>query len=128
MRRTPDASERVCEGRVCVVTGAGCGIGREYALLLAAQGARVVVNDLGGAVDGRGGDAGAAKLVVDEITARGGEAVVSTDDVSSWDGADRIVRGALETFGWKSGDGVQMFRIVRFSFTTPACCGSRRRI
>ncbi len=99
MRLVPDASERVCEGRVCVVTGAGRGIGREYALLLAAHGARVVVNDLGGAVDGRGGDAGPAKLVVDEITARGGEAVASTDDVSSWDGADRIVRGALETFG-----------------------------
>jgi NAD(P)-dependent dehydrogenase (short-subunit alcohol dehydrogenase family) len=81
------------------VTGAGRGIGREYALLLAAHGARVVVNDLGGAVDGRGGDAGPAKLVVDEIAARGGEAVASTDDVSSWEGADRIVRGALETFG-----------------------------
>ncbi len=99
MRLVPDASERVCEGRVCIVTGAGRGIGREYALLLAAHGARVVVNDLGGSIDGSGGDGGPAQQVVDEIAARGGEAVASADDISSWDGAERTVRGALATFG-----------------------------
>ena len=99
MRRVPDASERLCEGRVCIVTGAGRGIGREYALALAAEGARVVVNDLGGSVDGRGGDAGPARQVADEIAARGGEAVASAEDISSWDGAARTVREALESFG-----------------------------
>jgi NAD(P)-dependent dehydrogenase (short-subunit alcohol dehydrogenase family) len=99
MRPVPDASERLCEGRVCIVTGAGRGIGREYALALAAHGARVVVNDLGGSVDGRGGDAAPAQEVADEIAARGGEAVASAEDISSWDGAERTVRGALEAFG-----------------------------
>ena len=66
--------ERLCEGRVCVVTGAGRGIGREHALMLAEHGAAVVVNDLGAAVDGRGADTGPAQAVVDEIEARGGAA------------------------------------------------------
>jgi NAD(P)-dependent dehydrogenase (short-subunit alcohol dehydrogenase family) len=89
----------MCEGRVCVVTGAGRGLGREYALMLAAEGAKVVVNDLGGSRDGTGGDAGPAQQVVDEIAAAGGEAVANTDDISSWNGAATIVRQAVETFG-----------------------------
>jgi NAD(P)-dependent dehydrogenase (short-subunit alcohol dehydrogenase family) len=89
----------MCEGRVCVVTGAGRGLGREYALMLAAEGAKVVVNDLGGSRDGTGGDAGPAHQVVDEIAAAGGEAVANTDDISSWDGAATLVRQAVETFG-----------------------------
>jgi NAD(P)-dependent dehydrogenase (short-subunit alcohol dehydrogenase family) len=89
----------MCEGRVCVVTGAGRGLGREYALMLAAEGAKVVVNDLGGSRDGTGGDAGPAQQVVDEIAAAGGEAVANTDDVSSWPGAATLVRQAVDTFG-----------------------------
>jgi NAD(P)-dependent dehydrogenase (short-subunit alcohol dehydrogenase family) len=89
----------LCEGRACVVTGAGRGIGREYALMLADYGARVVVNDLGGARDGTGGDAGPAQDVVDEIVGRGGTAVANTDDVGSWDGAQRLIRQTVDTFG-----------------------------
>ena len=92
-------SDRLCEGRVCVVTGAGRGLGREYALSLAAHGAKVVVNDLGGSRDGAGADAGPAQEVVDEITAAGGEAVANTDDVSSWDGAAGLIQQAIDTFG-----------------------------
>jgi NAD(P)-dependent dehydrogenase (short-subunit alcohol dehydrogenase family) len=73
----------ICEGRVCIVTGAGRGLGREYALMLAAEGAKVVVNDLGGSRDGTGGDAGPAQQVVDEIAAAGGQAVANTDDIRS---------------------------------------------
>ena len=90
---------RLCEDRVCIVTGAGRGIGREHALLLAAQGAKVVVNDLGGSMSGEGGDAGPAQQVVDEIVAAGGEAVANTDDISDWDGAERLVAQAVEHFG-----------------------------
>jgi len=93
------SAERMCEGRVCIVTGAGRGLGREYALSLARHGANVVVNDLGGSRDGSGSDAGPAQEVVDEITADGGEAVANTDDISSWDGAERLVRQAIDTFG-----------------------------
>ena len=75
------------DGRVCIVTGAGRGLGREHALALAAEGARVVVNDLGGGVDGTGADAGPAADVVAEIKDMGGEAVANTDSVTSWDGA-----------------------------------------
>jgi NAD(P)-dependent dehydrogenase (short-subunit alcohol dehydrogenase family) len=89
----------ICEGRVCIVTGAGRGLGREYALMLAAEGAKVVVNDLGGSRDGTGGDAGPAQQVVDEITAAGGEAVANTDDISSWAGGETIVRQAVDAFG-----------------------------
>jgi NAD(P)-dependent dehydrogenase (short-subunit alcohol dehydrogenase family) len=89
----------ICEGRICIVTGAGRGIGREYALMLAAEGAKVVVNDLGGARDGTGVDAGPAQQVVDEITAAGGEAVADTGDISSWAGGETIVRQAVNAFG-----------------------------
>ena len=89
----------LCEGRICVVTGAGRGIGREYAVALAAEGASVVVNDLGGSRDGTGADAGPAQTVVDEITAAGGAAVASTDDISTWDGAERLIRQAVDVFG-----------------------------
>jgi len=89
----------ICEGRVVVITGAGGGIGREHALAFAREGARLVVNDLGGARDGTGGDAGPAQQVVDEIVAMGGEAVANTDDISSWAGAERLVKQAVDTFG-----------------------------
>lgn len=89
----------ICAGRVVIITGAGRGIGREHALAFAREGARVVVNDLGGATDGSGSDAGPAQQVVDEIRAMGGEAVASTDNVAEWDGAKALVDTALETFG-----------------------------
>jgi NAD(P)-dependent dehydrogenase (short-subunit alcohol dehydrogenase family) len=90
---------RLCEGRVAIVTGAGRGIGREHALSLAAHGARVVVNDLGGGMDGTGTDASPAEQVVAEIRAAGGEAVANGDDISTWDGAKRLVEAAVESFG-----------------------------
>lgn len=90
---------RLCEGRVAVVTGGARGIGREHSLSLARHGAKVVVNDLGGNIDGTGGDKSPAQQVVDEITAMGGEAVASGDDVSSWDGAKRLIDTAVDTFG-----------------------------
>jgi len=90
----------MCEGRICVVTGAGRGIGREHSLMLAEQGAKVVVNDLGGDMDGTGAPTtGPALDVVNEIKAMGGEAVANGDDVSSWDGAQRLINTAIETFG-----------------------------
>jgi len=87
------------EGRVAVVTGAGRGIGREHALLFAAEGAQVVVNDLGGDPDGTGADAAPAQQVVDEITAAGGSAIANYDDVSDWDGAKHMIDQAVDTFG-----------------------------
>ncbi|RHW27316.1 SDR family NAD(P)-dependent oxidoreductase [Nocardioides immobilis] len=87
------------QGRTAIITGAGRGIGREHALLFAREGAKVVVNDLGGANDGTGSDAGPAQEVVDEIVAAGGEAVANTDNVASWDGAGRLVQQAVDTFG-----------------------------
>jgi NAD(P)-dependent dehydrogenase (short-subunit alcohol dehydrogenase family) len=87
------------EGRVAIVTGAGRGIGRGYALELARQGAKVVVNDLGVEIDGAGRSDGPAGDVVDAIRAAGGEAVANGDDVSDWEGAGRLVRTAIETFG-----------------------------
>ena len=89
----------LCEGRVAIVTGAGRGIGREHALMLASHGAKVVVNDLGGEMDGTGGDASPAQQVVEEITQMGGQAVANGDDVSDWEGAQRMVNQAIETFG-----------------------------
>lgn len=87
------------DGRVAVVTGSGRGLGREYALLLASRGARVVVNDVGGALTGEGADAGPAQQVVDEIRAAGGEAVASTDSVATAEGGQAIVGTALESYG-----------------------------
>ncbi len=89
----------ICDGRVVIITGSGGGIGREHALAFAREGAKVVVNDLGGARDGTGGDAGPAQRVADEIVAMGGEAVANTDDVSNWDGAAGLVQQAVDTFG-----------------------------
>jgi NAD(P)-dependent dehydrogenase (short-subunit alcohol dehydrogenase family) len=87
------------DGKVAIVTGAGRGIGREEARLLATEGARVVVNDLGGAADGSGADTGPAHEVVDEIGAAGGAAVASTHDIATWDGAEALVGLAVERFG-----------------------------
>lgn len=87
------------DGRVAVITGAGRGIGREHARLFAREGASVVVNDLGGANDGSGSDAGPAQQVVDEITATGGRAVANTDNVATWSGAQGLVRQAVDTYG-----------------------------
>jgi NAD(P)-dependent dehydrogenase (short-subunit alcohol dehydrogenase family) len=89
----------LCKGRVCIVTGAGRGIGREHALMLAAHGARVVVNDLGAASDGTGADKSAAEQVVDEIRAAGGEALANFDDVSSFEAARRLIDQAVASFG-----------------------------
>lgn len=90
---------RLCEGRVVVVTGGGRGIGRGEALEFARQGAKVVVNDLGGAGDGTGASDAPAQQVVEEIRALGGEAVASTDDVADWEGAGRLIRTAIDTYG-----------------------------
>jgi NAD(P)-dependent dehydrogenase (short-subunit alcohol dehydrogenase family) len=87
------------DGRVAIITGAGRGIGREHALLFAREGARVVVNDLGGANDGSGTDAGPAQEVVDEIRALGGEAVANADNVATWTGAEAMVNQAISEFG-----------------------------
>ena len=87
------------DGRVAIITGAGRGIGREHSLLFAREGAKVVVNDLGGAADGTGTDQAPAQQVVDEISAAGGEAVASYDDVADWEGAQRLINQAVETFG-----------------------------
>jgi NAD(P)-dependent dehydrogenase (short-subunit alcohol dehydrogenase family) len=87
------------DGRVAIITGAGRGIGREHALLFASEGAKVVVNDLGGAVDGSGDDRSAAQQVVDEIKAMGAEAIANDDDIADWEGGRRLVAAAVEAFG-----------------------------
>jgi NAD(P)-dependent dehydrogenase (short-subunit alcohol dehydrogenase family) len=87
------------DGRVAVVTGAGGGLGREYAMELARRGARVVVNDLGGAVDGTGASTSAADVVVDEINETGGEAVPNYDSVATREGGQSIIQTALDSFG-----------------------------
>ncbi|MCB0967724.1 MAG: SDR family NAD(P)-dependent oxidoreductase, partial [Ilumatobacter sp.] len=91
---------RLCEGRVAIITGAGRGIGREYALMLAQHGAKIVVNDLGGARDGTGdNDVSPAQSVVDEIVALGGEAIANGENVADFEGAKRMVDAAVEAFG-----------------------------
>ena len=87
------------DGRVAIITGAGRGLGREHALLFAAEGARVVVNDLGGSADGSGADPSPAAEVVAEIRTAGGEAIANHDDVSDADGANRLIRSAIDSFG-----------------------------
>jgi NAD(P)-dependent dehydrogenase (short-subunit alcohol dehydrogenase family) len=87
------------DGRVAIITGAGRGIGREHALLFAAEGAKIVVNDLGGAVDGSGDDRTAAQQVADEIRTMGGEALADHNDIADWEGGRRLVAAAVEAFG-----------------------------
>lgn len=86
-------------GRVAAITGAGRGVGREHALRFAAEGALVVVNDLGGGPDGSGADVSAAQAVVDEISAAGGTGVANGDDVATWEGAVALIDQAVEAFG-----------------------------
>lgn len=87
------------DGRVAIITGAGRGIGREHALLFAAEGAKVVVNDMGAAPDGTGADRSAAEQVAEEIRSMGGEAVANGDDVTDFAAGERLVRSALDAFG-----------------------------
>jgi NAD(P)-dependent dehydrogenase (short-subunit alcohol dehydrogenase family) len=87
------------QDKVVVVTGAGRGIGRDFALAMAANGAKVVVNDVGASVGGEGEDAGPAQEVVKEIASAGGNAVANTDSVADWDAANRIIQTALDSYG-----------------------------
>jgi NAD(P)-dependent dehydrogenase (short-subunit alcohol dehydrogenase family) len=87
------------DGRVAIITGAGRGIGREHALLFAAEGAKVVVNDLGGALDGSSSEATPAEEVVAEIKSFGGDAIANHDNVATWEGGESLVRSAVEHFG-----------------------------
>ncbi len=87
------------DGRVAIITGAGRGIGREHALLMAAEGAKIVVNDLGGAIDGSGSDATPAEEVVQEIKAMGGEAIANYANVTDWEGVQGMINQAVEAFG-----------------------------
>lgn len=89
----------LCEGRVAIVTGAGRGLGRAHALMLAKHGAKVVINDLGSAASGVGADATPAQQVVEEIRAMGGEAIADASDAASWAGAETMVKAAIDTFG-----------------------------
>src|SRR5947209_13549923 len=87
------------DGRVAIITGAARGLGREHALLFAGEGARVVVNDLGGDMHGEGGDPSAAMQTVEEIKALGGEAVVNGENVVDWNGAQRRVLRDIDGLG-----------------------------
>jgi NAD(P)-dependent dehydrogenase (short-subunit alcohol dehydrogenase family) len=87
------------DGRVAIITGAGRGLGREHALLFAAEGAKVVVNDLGGTNDGTGSDMTPAQQTVADIQAMGGQAIVNGDNVADWEGAQRMIRSAIDAFG-----------------------------
>lgn len=96
IHRNPDG---ICAGRTVIITGAGRGLGRAHALAFAAEGANVIVNDVGASLTGEGHDAGPAAEVVSEIEAMGGRAIVNADDVSDWDGAGHMVAEAIDTFG-----------------------------
>ena len=99
MTANNQVAPRLCEGRVAIVTGGGRGIGREYCLMLAAEGAKVVVNDLGATAIGEGANLGPAHDVVAEIKAAGGEAVINGADISNWDEAKAMVDQAISTYG-----------------------------
>jgi NAD(P)-dependent dehydrogenase (short-subunit alcohol dehydrogenase family) len=90
---------KICEGRVEIVTGAGRGLGRAHALEFARQGAKVVVNDLGAELDGKGRSSGPADEVVAEIKAMGGQAVSNGDDIADWAGSERLIKAAIDAFG-----------------------------
>ena len=90
---------QLCAGRVAIVTGGGRGLGREYAVMLAEQGAKVVVNDLGSTAAGEGADLSPAQQVVEEIKRSGGQAIVNGNDVSDWAGAKALIDDAINTFG-----------------------------
>jgi NAD(P)-dependent dehydrogenase (short-subunit alcohol dehydrogenase family) len=98
-RKEAEMAEVRFDGRVAIVTGAGGGLGRSHALLLASRGAKVVVNDLGGTVEGTGAGSAAADKVVEEIRAAGGEAVANYDGVDTWAGGEAIVKTALDAYG-----------------------------
>src|SRR5689334_15199435 len=98
-RSTRRVEMGLAEGRVVVITGAGRGLGRAHALAFAAEGAKVVVNDLGASLQGEGVDLSPAQEVVNEIVANGGEAIVNGDGISDWDGAGNLVQAAIDTFG-----------------------------
>lgn len=91
--------QRICDGRVVIITGAGRGLGRAHALEFARQGAHVVVNDLGAEIDGRGGSTGPAGEVVEEIVAMGGQAIANGADIADWGQAEAMVRQTVEVFG-----------------------------
>ena len=112
----------LCPGRVVIVTGAGRGIGREHALAFAREGANVVVNDLGVASDGSGGDRGPAQDVVDEIVAAGGDAVANTDDIADWDGARHLVASSDRHVRRP-----RRARQQRRASSATACCSRRAR-
>ena len=97
--RYVDPRMGICDGRIVIVTGAGRGIGRGHALEFARQGAKVVVNDLGAELDGTGPTSGPAREVVDAIRAMGGEATANGDDVADWEGAQRLIQHAVDSFG-----------------------------
>lgn len=89
----------ICEGRTVVITGAARGLGRAYALAFAAEGANVMVNDIGTSLSGEGRDTAAADAVVAEIAAAGGRAIANYEDITDWDAAKRIVEAAVGAFG-----------------------------